>query len=125
MAHLGWVRVPAVRRAEQRTQAAPRLGVRAVQAPTGHWVGERAATDILVLARKGRAFAAFDSLIARQGGKRDLYGAALALGRDRDLGGAGRHDGPRAHRHLPGLTAGYRIRRQTVGGTRAGSVRAR
>jgi hypothetical protein len=47
--------------------------------PAGHWTGERAATDILVLARKGRAFRSLDTLIARQGGKHVLYGSALAL----------------------------------------------
>jgi hypothetical protein len=39
----------------------------------------RAATDILVLARKGRAFGSLDTLIARQGGKHVLYGSALTL----------------------------------------------
>ncbi len=47
--------------------------------PTGHWVGERAATDILVLARKGRAFRSLDTLLARQGGPQVLAGSALAL----------------------------------------------
>ena len=47
--------------------------------PAGHWTGERAALDILTLARKGRAFAALDALIARQGGQHVLYGSALAL----------------------------------------------
>ena len=47
--------------------------------PAGHWLGERAATDVLVLARKGRAFASLDTLIARQGGKHVLYGSALTL----------------------------------------------
>jgi hypothetical protein len=47
--------------------------------PAGHWTGERAAADILSLARKGRAFASLDSLIARQGGQHVLYGSALAL----------------------------------------------
>jgi hypothetical protein len=54
------------------------LGQR-VRLPAGHWTGERAATDILVLARKGRAFASLDTLIARQGGKHVLYGSTLAL----------------------------------------------
>ena len=45
----------------------------------GHWTGEHAATDILTLARKGRAFASLDALIARQGGQHVLYGSALAL----------------------------------------------
>ena len=47
--------------------------------PAGHWRGERAATDILVLARKGRAFSSLDTLIARQGGEHVLYGSALTL----------------------------------------------
>lgn len=47
--------------------------------PGGHWVGERAAGDILVLARKRRAFRSLDTLIARQGGQHVLYGSALAL----------------------------------------------
>ena len=47
--------------------------------PAGHWTGERAATDILTLARKRRAFASLDALIARQGGRHVLYGSALAL----------------------------------------------
>jgi hypothetical protein len=50
-----------------------------VRLPAGHWTGERAATDILVLARKGRAFASLSTLIARQGGKHVLYGSALTL----------------------------------------------
>jgi hypothetical protein len=47
--------------------------------PAGHWLGERAATDILVLARKGRAFRSLHTLITRQGGQHVLYGSALAL----------------------------------------------
>lgn len=47
--------------------------------PAGHWVGERAALDILSLARKGRAFRSLDTLIARQGGQQVLYGSGLAL----------------------------------------------
>jgi hypothetical protein len=47
--------------------------------PAGHWNGERAATDILVLARKGRAFRSLDGLLARQGGRHVLAGSALAL----------------------------------------------
>ncbi len=39
----------------------------------------RAAADIVTLARKGRAFASLDALIARQGGQHVLYGSALAL----------------------------------------------
>ena len=47
--------------------------------PAGHWTGERAARDVLTLARKGRAFASLDALIARQGGQHVLYGSALVL----------------------------------------------
>ena len=47
--------------------------------PAGHRTGERAARDILTLARKGRAFACLDALIARQGGRHVLYGSALVL----------------------------------------------
>ena len=47
--------------------------------PAGHWTGERAATDILTLARKARAFASLDSLTVRQGGQHVLYGSALVL----------------------------------------------
>jgi hypothetical protein len=47
--------------------------------PAGHWTGQRAAIDILTLARKGRAFASLDSLIVRQGGQHVLYGSALVL----------------------------------------------
>lgn len=47
--------------------------------PAGHWNGERAARDILVLARKGRAFRSLDTLLVRQGGPQVLAGSALAL----------------------------------------------
>jgi hypothetical protein len=47
--------------------------------PAGHWTGKRAATDILTLAGKERAFTSLDALIARQGGQHVLYGSALAL----------------------------------------------
>ena len=50
-----------------------------VALPAGHWAGERAATDILALARKARAFRSLDTLLIRQGGKHVLYGSALAL----------------------------------------------
>jgi len=47
--------------------------------PAGHWRGERAATDILILARKRRAFRSLDKLLTRQGGPQVLAGSALAL----------------------------------------------
>jgi hypothetical protein len=50
-----------------------------VHLPAGHWLGHRAATDILILARKGRAFRSLDTLIIRQGGQHVLYGSALVL----------------------------------------------
>jgi hypothetical protein len=52
---------------------------RLTRLPAGHWTGGRAARDILTLARKGRAFASLDALIARQGGQHVLYGSALVL----------------------------------------------
>jgi hypothetical protein len=52
---------------------------RRVHLPAGHWRGERAAIDILVLARKGRAFSSLNTLITRQGGEHVLYGSALTL----------------------------------------------
>ncbi len=50
-----------------------------VELPAGHWLGERAATDILALARKGRAFRSLDTLIVKQGGQNVLYGSVLTL----------------------------------------------
>jgi len=47
--------------------------------PDGHWLGERAATDILALARKRRAFDAQNQLIIAHGGRNVHYGTALAL----------------------------------------------
>ena len=47
--------------------------------PGGHWVGERAAIDVLALAGKGRAFRSLDKLTLRHGGHGLLYGASLAL----------------------------------------------
>jgi hypothetical protein len=58
--------------------APTRLGEHA-RLPKGSWTGERAARDILALARKGRAFRTLGSLITRQGGRHVLYGSALAL----------------------------------------------
>ena len=49
------------------TDAPPGLATM-TRLPAGHWTGQRAAIDILTLARKGRAFASLDSLITRQGG---------------------------------------------------------
>lgn len=47
--------------------------------PTGHWNGKRAATDILVLAGKGRAFRSLDKMLIRHGGPQVMAGSALAL----------------------------------------------
>ena len=47
--------------------------------PGGHWMGERAARDVLTLAAKGRAFRSLDALNIRQGGLHLLYGSALAV----------------------------------------------
>lgn len=62
----------------QDQQAPSGLGDRTAL-PPGHWNGERAATDILVLARKGRAFRSLQQLLTRQGGPQVLAGSALAL----------------------------------------------
>src|SRR5262249_57176067 len=59
--------------------SAPAGLARLTRLPAGYWAGERAATDILTLARKRRAFASLDALITRQGGRHVLYGSALAL----------------------------------------------
>ena len=59
--------------------SAPANLAKMTQLPAGHWTGERAARDILILARKGRAFASLDALITRQGGQHILYGSALVL----------------------------------------------
>jgi hypothetical protein len=58
---------------------APKYLGQRVQLSAGHWLGERTATDILVLARKGHAFRSLDTLITRQGGRHVLYCSALAL----------------------------------------------
>ena len=50
-----------------------------VRLPVGPFTGERAATEILALARKGRAFRSLKTLLARQGGQQVLAGSALAL----------------------------------------------
>lgn len=60
------------------TQAPAGLA-RQVDLPAGHWLGGRAATDVLALARKGRAFRSLDALIINQGGKNVLYGSVLTL----------------------------------------------
>ena len=61
----------------QDGQAPPNVRQRTTL-PAGHWTGERAATDILVLARKGRAFRSLDKLLIRQGGHQVLAGSVLA-----------------------------------------------
>jgi hypothetical protein len=62
----------------QNRQAPVDLG-RQARLPSGHWFGERAATDLLVLAGRGKAFRSLDRVIARQGGEHVLFGSALAL----------------------------------------------
>jgi len=61
-----------------QTGAPPALATR-TRLPVGHWTGERAATDVLVLAGKGRAFRSLQTLITRQGSHQLLPGSALAL----------------------------------------------
>jgi hypothetical protein len=60
-------------------QSAPARLRDVVKLPSGHWVGERAATDLLALARKGRAFDSLGTVITRQGGRQVLFGTALAV----------------------------------------------
>jgi hypothetical protein len=50
-----------------------------VRLPAGHWFGERAAINVLALARKGRAFGSLGSLITKQGSHQLQAGSALAL----------------------------------------------
>jgi hypothetical protein len=47
--------------------------------PQGHWYGERAARDILDLARRGRAHGALGALITKQGSHAVQSGAAIAV----------------------------------------------
>ena len=62
-----------------RDPAAPPHLAAHTRLPAGHWVGQRAATDVLALAAKGRAFGSLDTLTVRQGGRHLLHGSALAL----------------------------------------------
>jgi len=49
-----------------------------VRLPPGHWTGERAAADVLTLARKGRAFRSLRTLIVNQGSHQLLPGTSLS-----------------------------------------------
>jgi hypothetical protein len=62
-----------------RDEGAPHGISTRTRLPPGHWNGERAARDILDLARRGRAFSAFGPLIVKQGSPAVQAGAALAL----------------------------------------------
>jgi hypothetical protein len=62
----------------QNASAPTGLG-RQTRIPAGHWNGERAASDILALATKGRAFRSLDKLLVRQGGPQVLSGSVLVL----------------------------------------------
>jgi hypothetical protein len=87
-----------------RASAAPVGLARATRLPAGHWTGERAATDAVALAAKGRAFSSLHSLNVRHGGLHLLFGSALAVAAAlqawADLAGtsvtalAGEHVGP-------------------------------
>jgi hypothetical protein len=50
-----------------------------VALPAGRWTGERAATDILALVRKARAFGSLETLAPPAARQTVLYGGALAL----------------------------------------------
>lgn len=58
---------------------APTDLVDSVRLQPGHWFGERAAINVLALARKGRAFGSLGSLITTQGSHQLLAGSALVL----------------------------------------------
>ena len=62
-----------------RDPAAPAQLAAHTRLPAGHWTGQRAATDILALAAKGRAFRSLHTLTVRQGGHHLLHGSARAL----------------------------------------------
>ena len=62
-----------------QNSAAPTKLAEHTSLPNGHWTGERAATHVLVLARKGRAFRSLHTLIVGQGSPQLLAGSALAL----------------------------------------------
>ena len=62
-----------------REPAAPAQLAAHTRLPDGHWTGEHAATDVLALAAKGRAFRNLHTLTVRQGGHHLLHGSALAL----------------------------------------------
>lgn len=63
----------------ERNASAPASLASTTRLPRGHWTGERAATDVLVLATKGRAFRSLQTLVVRQGSHQLLPGSALAL----------------------------------------------
>lgn len=50
-----------------------------VALPAGRWNGSQAATDMLAVARKDKAFRSLDKLLIRRGGPRVLDGSALGL----------------------------------------------
>ena len=58
---------------------APATLAQLTRLPAGHWFGQRAAVNVLALARKGRAFHSLGSLITQQGSPQLLAGASLAL----------------------------------------------
>lgn len=62
-----------------RTAHAPADLASKTRLPAGHWLGERAASDVLVLAAKGRAYRSLHTLTVRQGGLHLLFGSALAV----------------------------------------------
>jgi hypothetical protein len=62
----------------QNPSAPPNLAAH-TKRPNGHFTGERAATHVLALAGKGRAFRSLHTLIIGQGSPQLLAGSALAL----------------------------------------------
>jgi hypothetical protein len=57
----------------------PKKALAKLPLPQGHWIGERAAIDLLALARKGKAFDSHDTVLIDHGGYHVLFGAALAV----------------------------------------------
>ena len=72
-----------------------------VALPAGHWNGERAATDILALARKGKAFRSLDKLLIRQGGPQGPQRISTRPRRHRRRGRPNEPHNPQRHDSSP------------------------
>jgi hypothetical protein len=109
-----------------RATAAPSGLGRQVALPAGHWTGERAATDILALARKGRAGGSIDSLhCSARRETRPLRRRACRRRRHPGLVRHHRHTHPAAGRHPHPLTAATILSTSQVRGSVATTTRIR